>query len=78
MSRWRRIVRNVLIGIAALIVIAVFAIVVVVRTAWFRNYVRREIISATEDSTGGQRRDRFVRFRCIAFAGHDRQLCDSR
>src|SRR5579863_9859717 len=54
MSRRGRILRNILIGAGALAVIAVFAVVAVVRTAWFRNYVRREIVSTTEDSTGGR------------------------
>jgi translocation and assembly module TamB len=54
MSRRGRMARNVLIGAGALLFIAVLAVVVVVRTVWFRNYVRQEIVSATEDSTGGR------------------------
>jgi translocation and assembly module TamB len=53
-SRGRRIVRNLLIGASALIVIAAVAALLVVRTEWFRNYFRQQIVSAAEESTGGR------------------------
>ncbi len=54
MSRPVRIVRNVAIGLVGLILVLVVAVLVVVQTAWFRNYVRQTIISDVEESTGGR------------------------
>jgi translocation and assembly module TamB len=54
MSPGARILRNAAIGLAALIVVVVTAALVVVRTDWFRDFTRREIVSALEDGTGGR------------------------
>lgn len=53
MSRRARILRNLGIGLAALIVVVVVAAALIVRTDWFRNYVKQKIIAATEEGTGG-------------------------
>ena len=54
MSKRGRRLRNIAIGIAALIIAIVIATLTVVRTEGFRNYVTRKIIASTEDSTGGR------------------------
>ena len=54
MSRPIRILRNVGIGLAGFILIALVAALIVVQTSWFRNFVREKIISATEEGTGGR------------------------
>lgn len=54
MSRPARIARNVAIGLLGLILVLVLTVLVVVQTAWFRNYVRQTIISDVEEGTGGR------------------------
>src|ERR1700733_8273615 len=54
MTRPMRIVRNIAIGLAALIVVLGIAGILIVQSDWFQNYVRQTIISSTEDSTGGK------------------------
>ena len=54
MSRGMRIVRNAAIVFGVVLIAAFIAALVVVRTDWFRNYVRGQIISAVEVSTGGK------------------------
>ncbi len=54
MSRAGRIVRNAAIGLGGVLVAAAIVGLVVVRTDWFRNYVRAQIVSAAEESTGGK------------------------
>lgn len=54
MTRTTKIIRNIAIGVAALILFVAIAVVVVVQTDWFRNFVRQEIITQTEDATGGR------------------------
>ncbi len=54
MSRPVKILRNVLIGLAALLVVVAVAALVVIHTAWFRETVRQKIISSTEEATGGK------------------------
>src|SRR5215475_9702381 len=41
-------------GLLAFLLLVVIAAVVVVQTDWFRDYVRRKIITATEEGTGGR------------------------
>src|SRR5579884_4420649 len=53
MSRPMRILRNVGIGLAALIVVVVIAAIVIVRTDWFRSWVAQKIVTETEAATGG-------------------------
>ena len=54
MRRTKRIIRNAAAGIAALTAIAMVTALIVVRTDWFRTYVRQEIILAAEAATGGR------------------------
>src|SRR4051794_33213880 len=54
MSRPMRILRNVAIGVAAMIIVTLTAAFFTVRTEWFRTYVKQKIITATEDGTGGR------------------------
>ncbi len=54
MSRGAKIFRNVAVGLGLLVAVVVIAALVVVHTAWFREYVRTEIIATVEDSTGGR------------------------
>src|SRR5205807_1174342 len=50
----KNILRYCAIGLGALIVFVVSAVLIVVHTDWFRNFVREKIVSATEDATGGK------------------------
>src|ERR1700687_6233064 len=54
MSGRMKIVRNVAIGLAALIVLLLVGTILTVRTDWFRRYVRQKIITATEGGVGGK------------------------
>lgn len=54
MSRRARILRNAVVGILGAIAALAIVALLVVRTAWFRNFVRQEIISSVEESTGGR------------------------
>src|SRR5580658_6328929 len=49
-----RTLRNIAIAAVALILIVGIAAVLLVQTAWFRNYVKQTIITSIEDSTGGR------------------------
>src|SRR5580692_9672733 len=54
MTRRVKILRNIGAGLAAFVLLAVVAGILVVRTDWFRNYVRQKVITATEEGTGGR------------------------
>ena len=54
MTRPVRIIRNIAIGIGAMLMVAIVAAVFVVQTDWFRAYVKQKIIASTEESTGGK------------------------
>ena len=54
MTRPVRILRNIAIGLVALIVIVLITATQVVQTDWFRNYVRDKIVAATQDALGGR------------------------
>ncbi len=54
MSRPMRILRNAAMALAALILVLAIAAVLVVQSAWFRNYVKQTIVTSVEDSTGGK------------------------
>ncbi len=54
MSRPLKILRNAAIALAALILVLAIAGVLVVQSAWFRNYVKQTIVTSVEDSTGGK------------------------
>src|SRR5690349_7086443 len=53
LSRRGRILRNIAAGLVALILVGGIAAIVTVQTQWFRDFVRRKIITATEEGTGG-------------------------
>ena len=54
MTKPVRILRNIGIGLAGLTLLVAVAGTLIVRTDWFRNYVREKIITATEAGTGGR------------------------
>src|ERR1700691_1443820 len=54
MSRPARIIRNAAIALGALLVVLAIAAILIVRSAWFQDYLKRTIIASTEDSTGGK------------------------
>ena len=54
MTRPMRILRNVAIGLLVLVMLVAVTGVLVVRTQWFRDYVRQKIVTATEEATGGR------------------------
>ncbi|MBV9034876.1 MAG: hypothetical protein JO182_10325, partial [Acidobacteriaceae bacterium] len=53
MSRRKRILLTIAGSLAALVVVLVVAVILVLQSAWFSNYVREKIIAITEESTGG-------------------------
>jgi autotransporter translocation and assembly factor TamB len=53
-SRGRKIAVIVACSILGLIVIAFVGIIITVRTAWFRNFVREKIVASVEEATGGK------------------------
>ncbi len=53
MTRRKKILIGVAAGIPALLLILTVTSILIVRSAWFANYVRAKIISVTEESTGG-------------------------
>ncbi len=54
MSRVSRIVRNIAIGLAGLVIFVIAVASIVIHTDWFANFVRGKIVAAIEDSTGGR------------------------
>jgi translocation and assembly module TamB len=52
--RLRKILKRVGLGLVGLVVALVIAAIIVVQTDWFREYVRRKIITATAEGTGGR------------------------
>jgi translocation and assembly module TamB len=54
MSRRAQIVRNMAIGLAALLAIVVVALLIVVQTAWFRGFATSKIVTAIQGATGGR------------------------
>lgn len=54
MTRRTRILRNVGIGLAAFVMLVVVGGILVVRSEWFRNYLRQKVVAATEEGTGGR------------------------
>jgi translocation and assembly module TamB len=54
MTRGRKIAAWILGGVAALVIVAVTAGILIVRTEWFRNFVRAKIVTAVEEATGGK------------------------
>ena len=54
MRRLRRIVLGMLVAVVVLLVLAGVTGVMVVRSAWFHDYVRRSIVAKVEQATGGR------------------------
>jgi len=54
MSRLVRIVRNILVAALALILVLGITAILLVQTAWFRNYIKEKIVASIADSTGGK------------------------
>lgn len=54
MTKPWRIARNIGIAVAALVILAIVAAILVVRTTRFQNYVKRQIVTSIEDTTGGR------------------------
>ena len=54
MSRRAKFLRNIGIGLTALIVVLVISTGLLVQTDWFRNYVKQKIVTVTEEGTGGK------------------------
>lgn len=54
MSRQARIIRNVAIGLAALVVVVAVVVSILIRTDWFRDFATRKIVAAIEEGTGGR------------------------
>ncbi len=49
-----KLVRNLAIAFAGLIVVLAIAAILVVRSAWFQDYLKQTIVSSVEESTGGR------------------------
>ena len=54
MTRVRRILLIVGGSIVGLALLLFVAVIIVVQTSWFRNYVRQKIVTSIEDATGGR------------------------
>jgi translocation and assembly module TamB len=52
-QKTKKILVTVAASLAGLILVLVIASILVLRSAWFANYVREKIIAVTEESTGG-------------------------
>ena len=46
--------RRLITILGALIVVLAIAVLLVVQSSWFENYVKQTIITSTEESTGGK------------------------
>ena len=53
MTRPKRIILWILASLAGLVIVLGVTAVVVVRTEWFRDYVRTKIIAYAQEATGG-------------------------
>ncbi len=53
MTRRKKILIGIGLGIPALFLILIAASIIVMQTAWFQNFVKEKIVAAVEDSTGG-------------------------
>jgi translocation and assembly module TamB len=50
----QHILRRIAVGLMAFTVLSTVAVLVIIHTDWFRNYVREQIVTATQDSVGGK------------------------
>ncbi len=53
-KRKKKIILTIVASLAGLVVVLLIASILVLRSAWFANYVREKIIAVTEESTGGK------------------------
>src|SRR5437660_10394980 len=53
MTRPKRIILWILASLAGLVIVLGITVLLVVRTEWFRDYVRNKLIAYAEQSTGG-------------------------
>ncbi len=54
MIKRKKVILTVLASLAGLVLVLLIASILVLRSAWFANYVREKIIAVTEESTGGK------------------------
>src|SRR5690348_1140274 len=54
MTKRKRIILTIAASVLGLVVVLIIAAVLVLRSAWFANYVREKIVAVTEESTGGK------------------------
>jgi hypothetical protein len=54
MSRPVRIIRNIAIGLAALVVLIVATVLIVVHTSGFQGWAKDKIVAAISEGTGGR------------------------
>ncbi|MGI8958823.1 MAG: translocation/assembly module TamB domain-containing protein [Bryobacteraceae bacterium] len=54
MTKRKRIFLTIAAAVAGLVLVLIVAGILVVRSAWFANFVREKIIAAAEESTGGK------------------------
>jgi translocation and assembly module TamB len=54
MTKRKRIILTIAASLVGLLLVLIVASILVLRSAWFANYVREKIIAVTEESTGGK------------------------
>src|SRR5260370_13684266 len=54
MTKRKRIILTIAASLVGLVLVLIVASILVLRSAWFANYVREKIIAVTEESTGGK------------------------
>lgn len=54
MSKRKKIIVTIAASLVGLVLVLVVASILIVRSAWFADYVREKIIAVTEESTGGK------------------------
>ncbi|MGI9071674.1 MAG: translocation/assembly module TamB domain-containing protein [Bryobacteraceae bacterium] len=54
MTKRKRVILTIAASLAGLILVLIVASILVLRSAWFANFVREKIIAVTEESTGGK------------------------
>lgn len=52
MSRPKKILLTVAASLAGLLLVLILAVIIILQTSWFANFVREKVISLAEDSTG--------------------------
>src|SRR4051794_31234133 len=54
MTKRKRIILKIAASLVGLLLVLIIASILVLRSAWFSNYVREKIIAVTEESAGGK------------------------